>query len=1182
MNNTTMNKIILILIALSLIAMPAHAIPWGNETWLKKAPILLNNTGNATVLTNYQVNLNITYDSDMNANFSDIRVVNDTSGTAVSHWIESKVDSFYANVWFNASSIPASVWTNSTYYLYYGNPSAASASNGTNTFMFFDDFAGSSLSSAWTLSGSPNVAVSGGIFTWTPVAAYSSVYNDVLRTVPYAVRTKANVKTPPSSSDSLTMIRMSDNPATAVPTNLFTIGLTHLTTGNYRWWATASGATAYADAGNIAMDNSYHTFESKIKTGEITNYIDDKLQVTDTTDIPSSAMKLEISGQPSAGQILVDWVLVRKYASPEPTGQVGAVQLPIFIPPNITALAQTNSSIGYWINYTWQNGTENTNITNSFNVSVNGTWTNGSITNFSNGTVVPHGWRNISVWAFNSSAGNLSNASVSMNTQIPSNAPVQSSIGAKSGNENSWLNFSISSTDADGDTLTYATNATKGTLSGYNFSWKPNLADTGTYNWIFNTTDNYSAVATETITVTVNNIDFIPPTPIIETVTTGNFYVNTTWSAGSGNITNGYNSTNGTTWINNTNTYRNTTLSAHAWQNLTVYAFNSSYGNLSLTALTNNTQIPNNLPTLSVGNQTVSEGQTVFIQLNSTDVDSDVLTYSINRTDLFTDFNSTTGRGNWTTNYSSSGIYYIDAGVDDGYDGIVNYTFNITVNNTSPIPVTACGTLNIDGETYNLIQNVSSAGTCFVIGAHNLTLDGQGYTVKYSQSSVGYGINNLAGYDNITIKNLNIVLNSTISNAVAIYGIGMLNSTITNNTITTPGLYGYGIYLESSSNSNILYNNTITASGTYGYGIVLESSSNSNNISNNKITTLGAHGYGVTLYLSNNLNNVSDNNITISGTAGYSYGIYVYSSSNLNNVSNNNITISGTAGDGIYVYSSNSNNFVNNNVTTFGTYSYGIFIDSSNSNIIKNGSIISKLSYDYFLRGASTANNFINTNWTAQRRIYFNDTTSWFNYNNESDGNIWLKNNVSAATGVNRTLIKWSKSNMTWQDSATVTAYYKLTGLLPDTVYNVFNNSINSYSLTTDSAGNLPQFSIALNGNTEIKVVVPPPEPTANLNYNINNIIYGYNTTYNVLSYKIILNKIPTNITYIPNYIIVNDNNILSNFQQQNGTLNYKLILNNKINDDIRTTNNYIYFSSKNILYVVDKNNGTILSKVIT
>ena len=112
--------------------------PWWNASWSRKRPIHINNTG-GSALTDYQVMLNITYDSDMNSDFSDIRIVNETSGETVPYWIEDKVDGSWCKIWFNASYIPANSWCNDTYYLYYGNPSAGSASDGDAVFEFFDD-----------------------------------------------------------------------------------------------------------------------------------------------------------------------------------------------------------------------------------------------------------------------------------------------------------------------------------------------------------------------------------------------------------------------------------------------------------------------------------------------------------------------------------------------------------------------------------------------------------------------------------------------------------------------------------------------------------------------------------------------------------------------------------------------------------------------------------------------------------------------------------------------------------------------------------------------------------------------------------------------------------------------------------------------------------------------------------
>jgi len=111
--------------------------------WTRIAPIYINNTG-GNALAYYQVNLTVLYDSDMNTNFSDLRVVRVVNETYefLPYWIENKSDGEWCLLWFNATYIPANSWCNDTYYLLYGNASANSASDGDATFNRFDDFEG--------------------------------------------------------------------------------------------------------------------------------------------------------------------------------------------------------------------------------------------------------------------------------------------------------------------------------------------------------------------------------------------------------------------------------------------------------------------------------------------------------------------------------------------------------------------------------------------------------------------------------------------------------------------------------------------------------------------------------------------------------------------------------------------------------------------------------------------------------------------------------------------------------------------------------------------------------------------------------------------------------------------------------------------------------------------------------
>ncbi len=102
--------------------------------WLYQKEITINNTGAA--LSDYQVMLEIDYESNMKADWSDIRIKASDNETNLNFWIEPIVGTT-ARVWVRIPLLEANTAT--TIYLRYGNPLASSASNGQNTFVFFTD-----------------------------------------------------------------------------------------------------------------------------------------------------------------------------------------------------------------------------------------------------------------------------------------------------------------------------------------------------------------------------------------------------------------------------------------------------------------------------------------------------------------------------------------------------------------------------------------------------------------------------------------------------------------------------------------------------------------------------------------------------------------------------------------------------------------------------------------------------------------------------------------------------------------------------------------------------------------------------------------------------------------------------------------------------------------------------------
>jgi len=109
-----------------------------------------------------------------------------------------------------------------------------------------------------------------------------------------------------------------------------------------------------------------------------------------------------------------------------------------YIPPDPTNL--TNTTGRYWVNYTWSAETGTGNVTDSYNVSMNETWTNGTTETFRNVNVAPGGWANITVFAYNASGtGTLSSGSISDNVQAPApGEPINCTGGDICVNQTGW------------------------------------------------------------------------------------------------------------------------------------------------------------------------------------------------------------------------------------------------------------------------------------------------------------------------------------------------------------------------------------------------------------------------------------------------------------------------------------------------------------------------------------------------------------------------------------------------------------------------------------------------------------------------------------------------------------------------------------------------------------------------
>ena len=139
----------------------AQSVGWLSSSWLYRSRVSIANPG-GTTLSGYQVNVVLGSGFDfikVRANGADIRFTASDGVTLLPFWVESwKAGSSSANLWVKVPSIPS---TGATVYMYYGNSTAVSASNGNTTFDFFDDFSSGSVNTTkWTVGGGSWAVVS--------------------------------------------------------------------------------------------------------------------------------------------------------------------------------------------------------------------------------------------------------------------------------------------------------------------------------------------------------------------------------------------------------------------------------------------------------------------------------------------------------------------------------------------------------------------------------------------------------------------------------------------------------------------------------------------------------------------------------------------------------------------------------------------------------------------------------------------------------------------------------------------------------------------------------------------------------------------------------------------------------------------------------------------------------------
>jgi len=474
-------------------------------------------------------------------------------------------------------------------------------------------------------------------------------------------------------------------------------------TENYIIEYRQNGTESYTQLGGLHSGNTSEVFP--------TNYSSVDVRVTEIGNLTGTTST-------ELFDISLDW---QTYSDPIYTPS---------IPLNLS-----NTTNNFYTVHSWEKNPSG-NITDVFNVQVNGTWYNStpelSYTNYLN----PHGWTNLTVCPVNQSGSGTVGQCGSQNTQLPNNNPEQFNIGDQTVIVGSYLNFTVTTTDDDGDNITFSTNASIGSLNitSGEYSLLANNSLIGNYMIYFSSEDGYGGIDTEILSITVVDHEYIPPDPTGLSASQGNFWIEYSWSAGAGNQTDSYNVSINGTWNNGSSaTSINTSLSPHGYVSIIVYAYNNTAnGSLSTGYLSGSEAIDNNPISISGISDTYSlnEEETLSIDADYTDADGDVGTFSDNSSKW--NVNSVTGVVSWTTTAGDNGVYPWQTTVCDGYGSCASKSFTVTVNNTgtqAPVITGWNSSISGDAKTYNpvgtgqsvIFRVISYTGN---ITSYNWSLDG--------------------------------------------------------------------------------------------------------------------------------------------------------------------------------------------------------------------------------------------------------------------------------------------------------------------------------------------------------------------------------------------------------------------------------------------------------------------------
>ncbi|MBI5141144.1 MAG: DUF2341 domain-containing protein [Nitrospirae bacterium] len=258
---------------------------------------------------------------------SDIRITDSDGATLLPHWIESGCGTTATKIWARVPSIPSAT---KDIYLHWGNPAAASVSNGSATFEFFDDFQGTTINASKWVSLNPDDVFMQNNGLYLKGKGFTDGYNNALisqATFNRAADRKIQARLTPYNTGGGMLIGwdINQSPVTSAAVNPNTIY--GLKTYNNQWYTqektNAYGVSQYYSA-NTAYDVKIELRASGAGYFSRAGSSGAWTSLRETTSFTDSPMRIAVKNY--THNVKFDHLLVMKYAVQEPAQSVGAVE----------------------------------------------------------------------------------------------------------------------------------------------------------------------------------------------------------------------------------------------------------------------------------------------------------------------------------------------------------------------------------------------------------------------------------------------------------------------------------------------------------------------------------------------------------------------------------------------------------------------------------------------------------------------------------------------------------------------------------------------------------------------------------------------------------------------------------------------------------------------------------------